>query len=112
MAVISFARDTITIKRPAVVIERGDKVFDWIHATTHTVSQCIVQPLVGEEVLGDRDAVISRWKLFAPYHSDILSTDHVIHDGVEYEVDGSVQPWPSPTGTLVHDEIMLRKIEG
>lgn len=109
---ISFARDVVTVVRAATYVERGDTIFDWADVTTHDISGCIVQPMVGEEILGDRDAVVRRWKGFLPHNSDLLETDRVVHLGLTYEIDGYVQRWPSPTGALKHDEITLKRVEG
>lgn len=117
---VSFATDTVTVIRPAWIVERGDEIPDWSSASEHQITGCRVQPMSGEEVLfsgsggggAARDAVISRWKLFAPTGADITERDRVRHQGVVYEVDGSIQRWPSPTGTLAHTEAVLQRVEG
>lgn len=109
---ISFKRDSVTIIRPNYVTERGDLVKSWTGATEHTETGWRVQPLVGDEVLGDRDAVVRRWKGLGPPAADITEMDRVRHAGIVYEVDGAVQRWPSPTGLLAHTEVTLKLVEG
>lgn len=109
---LSFATQTVTVVRPAYIVQRGDTIPDWGNATTHDIVNCVVQPLVGDEVLGDRDSVQYRWKMFLPPNSDITAYDRVIHQGVTYEVDGDIQRWPSPSGAITHDECALNLVRG
>lgn len=109
---ISFLNQTVTVIRPAWVSERGDLVADWINATEHPITKCRVQPVVGDEIRNNRDAVITRWTLFAPTGADIESTDRVRHAGTVYDVDGDIRRWPSPTGELASTQATLQRVEG
>jgi hypothetical protein len=109
---ISFLTQTITRVRPVYTTERGDQVADWTNATTTDLTGWRLQPLVGEELLGLRDAVTRRWKAFGPPGVDVTELDRIRYAGVEYEVDGFVQRWPSPTGVLAHTELILKRVEG
>lgn len=109
---ISFKRDTVTVIRPAWIVERGDRIADWGNATEHTVPGCRVQPVVGQEIHDNRDAIVTRWNLFAPSAADIESTDRVRHQGVVYEVEGDIRRWPSPTGALANTQATLQRVEG
>ena len=89
----------------------GDSGLDWTAPATLSIEGCSVQPLDGQEVLLDRDAVVSRWKLYAPLTADITSTDRIRHRGVDYEVDGSIQDWPDIFG-MGYRQAILRKAVG
>jgi hypothetical protein len=109
---LSFATTTVTVVRPNYIVQRGDSIPNWSDTVSHDIPNCIVQPLVGAEVLGDRDSVEYKWKMFLPANSDITSYDRVIHLGVTYEVDGDIQRWPSPSGSITHDECSLNLVRG
>lgn len=110
---ISFLGDTVTVVRaPLVDADYNNQEFDWPNATETEVGGCRVQPERGPEYTTDRDAVTTRWRLFGPDGMDLEATDHIVHQGTTYEVDGSVERWPSPTGALAHIEARLVRVEG
>lgn len=110
---ISFKNQSVTVIRPAYTVERGNQVPDWKAATEHTVTGCRVQPAAGtEEQSTTRDAIVNRWVLFAPTGVDITARDRIRHNGVVYQIDGSLRPWSSPTGALAHIEADLLRVEG
>lgn len=89
----------------------NDQHVEWSNPSQLTIGGCSLQPVQGDEVLLGRESVVSRWTLFAPPDADILSSDRVRHNGVDFEVDGSVQRWPD-IGGLGHLQILLRRVEG
>lgn len=89
----------------------GDTGIDWTNPVVLPIGGCSVQPVKGQEMLLDRDAVVSRWVLFAPLDADITSVDRIRHNGTDYEVDGSVQDWPDICG-MGHKQAFLRKAVG
>ena len=89
----------------------GDTAIDWTSPDIVSVPGCSVQPVAGEEILLNRDAVVSRWKLFAPLSADITSLDRIRHNGMDYDIDGSVQDWPDVSG-LGYKSCLLRKAVG
>jgi hypothetical protein len=109
---ISFKRTTITVVRPAWTTERGDRIPDWDNATTHTVPGCRLQPADGEEDHDNRDGVVRRWNVHGPAGADVDAHDRVRLGGLDYDVDGPVRDWPSPTGALAHTEFALQITEG
>lgn len=119
---LSFKNQTITVIRPGTVLERGDDLLDWDSATEHFVDDCRLQPMATEEVLFTgsaaseggtaRDAVVTRWKWFGPYDADLDPRDRIRYEGIEYEVDGQVRRWPSPTERLAHAEAVFRRVDG
>ena len=88
-----------------------DQVIDWTNPAAASISGCSVQPAAGQEIQLDRDAIVSRWTLYAPLTADIQSTDRIRHNGQDYEIDGSVQDWPDMFG-LGHRQCFLRKAVG
>jgi len=110
---ISFHRDTITVLRAPLVDDGyGNQVPDWSNPSRTEVTGCRLQPERAADYVLDREAVTTRWRLFAPASIDLRSTDRVEHNGVVYEVDGSPERWPSPTKRLAHVEVLLRRTEG
>lgn len=106
------ANQTIVRLRGAVSTDgNNDQFIDWSTPVALSIAGCSVQPVRGVEVLLGRDAVESRWNLYAPLTADIESTDRIRHSGVDYEVDGSVQDWPDLFG-LGHRQALLRRVEG
>jgi hypothetical protein len=100
---------------------RGSQVTDshastytnWDSPATLTISGCSVQPVTGDEYNLGRESVTSRWNLYAPPGADLRSSDRIRHDGVDYEIDGSVQKWTDTTGAgLDHLFCLLKKVEG
>lgn len=80
--------------------------------TTHYVSGCSVQPLATIEQLSNVDQVVTRWRLFAPADADLIVTDAVITNGIQYEVDGDPMVWPDLGGVPHHLEAYLRRATG
>lgn len=110
---ISFANDVVTVvSAPLVDDGYGNQVLDWPNATETAVAGCRVQPERGSEYTVDREAVATRWRLFGPDGMDLEATDRIVHQGATYEVEGSVERWPSPTGALAHVEARLVRVEG
>jgi hypothetical protein len=89
----------------------NDAETDWSDPASLPISGCSVQPVQGDENLLGRESVISRWTLFAPPDADIRSSDRVRHNGVDFDIDGSVQDWPDLFG-LGYKQCLLRKVEG
>lgn len=120
---ISFKKQTVEVIRPIEWFEeRGDRIPNWDTAVEHELEGCRLQPMATDEIhfTGSMEAeggtgrhgVITRWRLFTPPQPDLESHDRVRYDGAVYEVDGAVQDWPSPTGILVHAEVILRRVDG
>lgn len=110
---ISYHQDTIAILRAGLVDDGyGNQVPDWSTPTSTSVPGCRLQPEQAGEYVLDREAVVTRWRLFAPDGTDLRATDRVEHAGEVYEVEGEPERWPSPTGRLAHVEALLRRTEG
>lgn len=110
----SFCHDTVTVWRPAQVVQRGATVPDWSRALPHDVTGCSVQPASSATVTdGQRvNAVQSGMTLYAPPGADVMAGDRVEFDGRKWSVDGEPQAWRSPTGRTSHLIIALKDWRG
>lgn len=108
-------RHTITVLVADRIVERGDVILDWSNPTRTEYRGCHVQPMAGDEVFvsdGRRNAVVTRWKLFAPPNVVVGALDRVKYAGTTYELDGAPRAWPSASGRLDHLEAILQLVEG
>lgn len=75
-----------------------------------------LQPLLGTPTTeangADYDRTITRWKLFAPPGTDLLTTDRIQQGSLDLEVDGEPVTWPGADGQPHHVEAMLKKFGG
>lgn len=105
-------RETVTrIRAVLVPDEYGTPGInrDWTNATEIDIPGCEVQPLPSTEYDAGREAVTTRWRLFAPVDADIIASDRVRVDGTVYEADGDVQLWGWGTP---HIEALLKRTVG
>jgi len=111
----SWCRDTMTIKRAALVEERGSLVYDWDNATEHVIKGCSVQPSDSSRDFNAReDNSTFRLHCFMPFKADIKEGDRVevsICDGV-FEIDGVPYIRQSPTGRVSSTQVDLVRWEG
>lgn len=81
-----------------------------------TIANVSLQPLLGtasSESNGvDYDRLVTRWKLFAPPGTDLLTTDRIQQGSLDLEVDGEPVTWPGPDGQPHHVEVMLKRFGG
>lgn len=105
-------RGSITRIRAALVTdEYGTPTAerDWASATETAINGCSVQPVPGKEYALGREAIVTRWRLFAPGGTDLLATDRVRYGGLIYEVDGDVVTF---TEGSPHVEAVLTRVVG
>jgi hypothetical protein len=115
MALPSWCNETVTRLRAPYASDRyGNEASsrDWASATSLSIANCSVQPMVGSEVLVDRDARVHRWILYGPANIDVLPTDRIVHKGVTYEVQGDVRHWTGATGNLDNTQLELERVDG
>ncbi|MWA08734.1 hypothetical protein [Streptomyces sp. BA2] len=103
--------DTVTILRPGPSTSQDIYGNDVPGAVAEIpVPGCAVAPRDGtgsatNEIVGDRDTVISGLTLYAPFGTDIRATDRVRVGDDIYEVEGHVGSFRSPfsgsTGPVV-----------
>lgn len=112
MALPSFARDTVTIKRARVVIERGVEIQDWDNPETHEVRGASIQYRDTELSLDQRTGLTVRAVAYFPPRADVHTGDMVVYNGVEYKIDGAPFLVKSPTGRVSHIKATLVDWEG
>ena len=109
----SFCRDSVTVKRAALVDSRGSKVLDWSNPTEIHLSRCSVQPSTSARDFDGRTIQVTEdWTLYAPPGSDIQAGDRIEWNGVTFEIDGAPMPWQSPTGRVSHVWARLKEWRG
>jgi len=109
----SFARETITRLRYPTRSDHGVDVPDYrAVAAELPISRCWLEPALSQESNDGRLAVSTGWTVAAPKGADVVSTDHLRYEGVEYEVLGDPQRVKSPTGALDAVRIVLQRWEG
>lgn len=113
---LSFHDQTVIRVRADLAPDRyGDPIRDWANATLTDLPGCRLLPEptdTGPSNVVDRDRVVDRWLLFAPPDTDLVFSDRVRLDDGDYEVNGDVVHWPSPTGRLAHIEAHLVRVKG
>lgn len=110
----SFARDRVTVVRPAMRESRGTHVADWQNATRTAVGGCVVQLPTTSMDLDGRAATQLAGTLYAPSGTDVRAGDRIEWTdgrGVAHDlaVDGEPMPWESPTGRVSH--VQARVVE-
>lgn len=113
----SFARDAVTVVRPATRAVRGTTVPDWANARRHRVTGCIVQLPSTSMDLDGRTQTELAGTLYAPTGADVRAGDRVEWTdgrGVTHKlaVDGEPMPWASPTGRVSHVQARLAEWRG
>ncbi|KAA8831468.1 hypothetical protein EMO89_01665 [Bifidobacterium tissieri] len=115
MSLPSWCSQTVAIRRAPLVSERGSRIPDWTHATSHPVSGCSVQPASATmtEDAQRVDGRSIRYVLYLPPTADIEDTDHVILPDGEYViVDGMLRWEDILSGGLDHLQCRLARWEG
>lgn len=111
----SWAQESVTRLRAPYTTDRygnATSTRDWSLASELVIERCSVQPMSGDEVLGDRDARIHRWILYGPQGIDVVPTDRIIHNGIVYEVQSDVRRWTGATGNLDNTQLELERVDG
>lgn len=86
---------------------------DWSEPISVAKVQASVQPVPAVEYLDGRNAIVSRWQAWIPTTEGLSELHRVVHRGVAYEVDGSIQRWPDPTGVgLDHMTFLMKAVNG
>lgn len=107
MGLPKWARQSVEIRQPTWVVDRGvQKTATYTGAKT-TVTGCSVQPGGSSEDLSLRQHTTVRFTLIAPEGTEINEHTEVTFNGVAYSVDGAPEVWPSPTKRLNHVKAIL-----
>ena len=107
-------RDTGTRLRGVTgPVEYGNTAaIDWTEGTLSKLDlACEMQPESSDENVVQQDRTTTRWRLFLPAGSDMTAKDRWRFYGVDYEVDGEVQPWRI-RGAEHHIEARLIRVSG
>jgi hypothetical protein len=84
--------------------------------STETLTRVSLQPLLGtastEANGADYDRTVTRWRLFAPAGTDLVTTDRIQQGSLDLEIDGEMVTWPGPDGQPHHIEVMLKRFGG
>ena len=85
---------------------------DWTEGTLSKLDlACEMQPESSDENVVQQDRTTTRWRLFLPAGADMTAKDRWRFYGIDYEVDGEVQPWRI-RGTEHHIEARLIRVSG
>lgn len=107
-------RDTGTRLRGVTVAGEynNPSSIDWTEGTLNKLDlPCEFQPETSSEDVVQQDRTVTTWRLFLPAGSDMTAKDRWRFLGVDYEVDGEVQPWRI-RGTEHHIEARLIRVSG
>lgn len=109
----SFCTEAVTVSRAPLASVRGARERDWASAATHEVAGCSAQPASTDGQAGEaRHGIADTAVLYAPPGSDIEAGDRVSCSLGTYEVEGSPQPFASPTGAVSHVRVYLSAWRG
>lgn len=103
---------TVIRKRPGVAVDSyGNEVPDWGSTTDLSIPGCNVQPGGGSEVDDTREATTTLYSIWAPADADVVETDRINHEGVDYAVDGAIERWNS-SPRMPYKMIRLKAVAG
>ena len=91
--------------------------------TETTITGCSMQPMWGQENLGNLDQVTDRWQLWIsplalldqginPEGIDPEAIDAIRFRGLLYEINGKPQFWTTLDGALDNVVLLCRRVEG
>lgn len=106
----SFARDRAKVEVPGSYEERGTRYDDWDDiADTWSTRPGIFQPGASEEdrMRGDADKIAATFMVQDP--RPIPGNARLTLRGNTYQVIGDAEQWPSPTGALDHQRVVLEQ---
>lgn len=109
MSLFDWCRDTLSVERADLRMERGSFIRDWSTAEPHDIPGCEIQP-GGMQLNTDGLRVENRtirYDVWLPPDADILPSDRVVIDGEHYAIADGVQRWKGPTGRIDHLHIQL-----
>lgn len=109
----SFYRDTVTRVRPSTTTSRGSTIPDWSTTDSKQISGCHMQPgstslSLDGRVLGISDG----YTCYMPADADVKAGDHIVFNGLTYEINGDIRWWPSASGTMDHIQLNLMRWVG
>lgn len=113
MALPSFCRDTVTVKRAREVDKRGTIVLDWSNPEEITLTRCSFQnQTTSRDTDGRTLQVTNGAMLYTSYDADVQAGDRVDWHGGSFEITGAPIPVYGATGRISHYEIPLSESAG
>lgn len=107
-------RDTGTRLRGVTVpgVYGNPASIEWTEATLDKLDlPCEMQPESSTEDVVQQERTETGWRLFLPAGADMTAKDRWRFSGVDYEVDGEVEPWRRG-GREHHREARLLRVSG
>lgn len=80
-------------------------------ASDLAISGCSVQPGGGSEFDDRREATTTLYTVWAPANADVVETDLVNHEGIDYAVDGAIERW-NANPRMAYKMIRLKAVAG
>jgi Phage head-tail joining protein len=103
-----YHQEVSILRAPLVAGDYGNQDRDWQNAAS-TTSPAEIQPIKAGEAVVNEQRTITRWRVFLPASSNLVSTDRVSWAGATYEVDGEVEQW-TRRRRLHHLEAVLQRV--
>lgn len=111
--VLSFFRDSVTVKRAPIITKNGAEKRDWANHTTHVINGVQVVPQTTARDFDDRTTqATERRTLRAGFEADIEPGDIIVWKEKDYEIDGEVFHTVSPSGRVSSTRCTLVRWEG
>lgn len=79
--------------------------------STLPITGCSVQPGGGSELDDRRQSTTTLYSVWAPADADVVETDLVTHEGVDYAVDGAIERW-NANPRMAYKMIRLKAVTG
>lgn len=101
------------VRKRAGAVTGTDQYGDPIQAAASelSITGCSVQPGGGSEFDDRRQATTTLFTVWAPAGADVVETDIVNHEGVDYAVDGPVERW-NPNPRMAYVMFRLKAVAG
>lgn len=110
-------RDTVTrLRAPNTTGPDGATIpGDWTNATEGQLLKvdyaAEFQPLGSTEDVVAQQRTESTHKVFMPPDADVLPTDRIRYQGIDYQVDGQPEAW-GRAGRTHHLEVLVFRVQG
>ena len=109
----SWANDTVTRLRAAVITRRGSEIPDWENPDRLEIPGCSMQP-AGTSLTQDGrvQGTTDGYTCYLPPGSDVIAGDRIEYGGNVYTINGESRVWKSPTGSVSNTQLQLERWYG
>ena len=109
----SWATDTVTRLRAAVITQRGSEIPDWTNPDSLEITGCSMQP-AGTTLTQDGriQGTSDGYTCYLPPGADVLAGDRIQYNGKTYAIIGEPRAWASPTGRVSNTQLQLERWYG